>query len=432
MPKYKSCQRLVCLCFVLLCSSRGHRHIDLILACFLAPAYPLTTYRYLLQSVSCADRIFVKTMQHHARRLPNGLLSGLARIFLVSITISISSTTSVAATMTHSQMRTLTLLSRNIAVAPPQTHRQTQTLSSRSAPCQLNCANGGHCEYTGSDDAQLSHDIQSGHLVQKCICLPGFVGMGCEIPSPCGVQDTQCDYCTIVADEMSKFAGMMCRKPFTEYCNAVTATTDFCTNGGKCMASFVAAHLAPGNTTANSQFAGLGCICNPAFYGPHCELLKLPHHTDDPEILTLASVGSSSSGTILTTRDSESDNSSNSGVNSSNNGNDSSNNSNNSNNSNDSNDSNDSSNSSNSISNKSLDLTSAFSLTVLVASVASFLIVVAGSVLIRRSRHQREARRRHLYGRDMPGSGLMRGGYAGSEQYAAEFASLTRAGRNII
>jgi hypothetical protein len=359
-------------------------------------------------------------MQHHARRLPNGLLSGFARILLVSITISISSTISVAATatMTDTQMKTLTLFGRSVAADPPETLRQAQTLSSRSAPCQLNCANGGHCEYTGSDEAQLSHDIQSGHLVQICVCQPGFVGMGCEIPSPCGVlevKDTQCDYCTVVADEMSKFAGMMCRKPFTEYCSAATATTDFCTNGGKCVASFVAANLAPGNTTANSQFAGLGCICNPAFYGPHCELLKLPRHVDDPDILTLASVGSSSSGTISTTKDSESDNSNDISISG--------------------NSDNDSSSNSDSISNndnKSLDLTSTFTLTVLGASLASFLMIVAGSVIIRRSRHQREVRRRHLHGPDMPASGLMRGGYAGGEQSTAEFASLTSAGRNVI
>jgi hypothetical protein len=360
--------------------------------------------------------------QHHARRLPNGLLSGFARILLVSISVSSTTsvaatmtntqTTSVAATMTHTQMKTLTLFSRSVAVDPPETQRQAQSLSSRSAPCQLNCANGGHCEYTGSDQAQLSHDIQSGNLVQTCVCQPGFVGMGCEIPSPCGVlevQDTQCDYCTVVADEMSKFAGMMCRKPFTEYCSSATATTDFCTNGGKCMASFVAANLAPGNTTANSQFAGLGCICNPAFYGPHCELLKLPRHVDDPDILTLSPFDSS-----LTTKDSESDNSNNISGNSDN----------------------DSSRNSDSISNdnKSMDLTSTFTLTVLGASLASFLMIVAGSVIIRRSRHQREVRRRQLHGPDMPASGLMRGGYAGGEQTqgAAEFASLTRASRNII
>lgn len=352
-------------------------------------------------------------MQHHARRLPYGQLLGFARILLLSI--SISSATSVANTVTHTQMQTLTLSRRSVTATTSETRRQTQTLSSRSAPCQLNCANGGYCEYIGTDEAKLAHDIQSGHLVQKCVCLPGFVGMGCEVPSPCGEQeqqDTRCDYCTIIADEMSKFAGMMCRKPFTEYCNAATATTDFCTNGGKCMASFVAAHFAPGNTTANSQFAGLGCICNPAFYGPHCELLKLPHHADDNQILldtekfTTTSGASSTSNTTSTseaTRDSESDTNSISDTNT------------------------------NSISdntNNSLDFTSVFSVTVLVASVASFLAIVVGAVTIRRYRDLLAARRRH-HGYVMPASsGIMRGG--GSGESAAEFAPLTRAGRNII
>jgi hypothetical protein len=247
--------------------------------------------------------------------------------------------------------------------------------------------------------------------------------MGCEVPSPCGEQeeqDTQCDYCTVVADEMSKFAGMMCRKPFTEYCNAATATTDFCTNGGKCKASFVAAHLAPRNTTANSQFASLGCICNPAFYGPHCELLKLPHHADqnllDPEKFTTASEASSTSSTSETTRDSESDNSNSSSNNTSS-------------------DNSSSNNISSDSTSNSLDLTSVFSVTVLAASVASFLIVVAATVAIRRYRHRLVARRRH-HGHAMPfaGSGVMRVGEEAQQGHgsAAEFASLTRAGRNII
>jgi hypothetical protein len=316
--------------------------------------------------------------------------------------------------MTPTRIEARTQLSKSVAATTAESRRQTQTLPSRSAPCRLDCANGGRCEYTGTDEAQLSHDIQSGRLVQTCVCLPGFVGMGCEIPSPCAgdheEQGTQCDYCTVVADEMSKFAGMMCRKPFTEYCNAATATTDFCTNGGKCMASFVAAHFAPGNTTANSQFAGLGCICNPAFYGPHCELLKLPHHVDvnptlfDTETFTTASVDSSTNGSSATIRDTESDKSNNSNSNKN---------------------------------NKILDVTSVFNATVLVASVASFVIVVAVSMLIRHFRHQRLARRRHLYGNDMPSasSGLMRGGYGGAsgeQGGAAEVVALTRAGRNII
>jgi len=41
----------------------------------------------------------------------------------------------------------------------------------------------------------------------------------------------------IVADDVSKFAGAMCRSPATEYCNV--GDISFCTNGGSCRVNIV-------------------------------------------------------------------------------------------------------------------------------------------------------------------------------------------------
>jgi hypothetical protein len=272
-----------------------------------------------------------------------------------------------------------------------------------NARCRLNCANGGYCSYKETDQAQLAHDIQSGQLVQKCTCPPGFGGMGCEITgaSVCKLPERRCNdgsdcaqrnngeyTCDcLVADRVSKFAGMMCRKTFTEYCNTASAATDFCTNGGKCKGSFVAAHLAPGNTSANAAFANLGCICNPAFYGPHCEFLKVPHHQLDSE---------SDGGIALL-------------------------NNNNNNNNNDD------------------DAKTAFPITVLVAAVAGILSVFLGSVTLRRFRYQSMSRRQQQQqhqqqgqhqGRNLGTGNIIRGEEENNS--AVEFAPLTRAGRNII
>jgi hypothetical protein len=80
-----------------------------------------------------------------------------------------------------------------------------------------------------------------------------------------------------VAEEVSRFAGLMCRNPYTEFCADKydpKESTSFCTNGGKCKSSFISAQVAPGNTTINNEYRHLGCVCPKEFYGPHCELLK--------------------------------------------------------------------------------------------------------------------------------------------------------------
>lgn len=164
--------------------------------------------------------------------------------------------------------------------------------------CTLECENGGYCEFVAEDDATLEKEAQRGDLIQKCICTPGYSGLGCEIKvnqcaednlcyngMPCTHEDGSSSYrcdCAL-ADRVSTFAGLMCRAPFTEYCTGryeSSSSTPFCTNGGKCKSSLIAAQVAPGNFTVNVQKQHLGCMCPPDFYGSHCELLKF-----DPSLL---------------------------------------------------------------------------------------------------------------------------------------------------
>ena len=187
------------------------------------------------------------------------------------------------------------LLLALVAIPFASTAQKQQFSTIISGLCRLECENGGNCSYVDNNETVLAHDMQSGKLIEKCTCPPGFGGTGCEIPveqcqeptrechngAPCTLSASTGAYTCdcVVADAVSKFAGMMCRKPFTEYCNNAGGSVSFCTNGGKCKNSLVVAHLAPGNFTAIQAIRHLGCVCNGAFYGPHCEFLKLPHNT---------------------------------------------------------------------------------------------------------------------------------------------------------
>jgi len=74
----------------------------------------------------------------------------------------------------------------------------------------------------------------------------------------------RCD--CIEADGISAFAGHMCRKPHTEYCN--DEGTAYCTNGGTCVNNLVSQMIRleyPGSDS---------CACPKEFSGPHCEFLN--------------------------------------------------------------------------------------------------------------------------------------------------------------
>lgn len=167
----------------------------------------------------------------------------------------------------------------------------------------------GYCEFVSQDTGKLSLLVQSGKLIERCICPTGFGGLGCEIHlrqcnlkdkscyngMPCMISETDGEFvCDCAeADHVGKFAGMMCRNPYTEYCVShftPDQTTPFCTNGGKCKGSIMAAQVAPGNTDANVLFKDEGCICPRDFYGPHCEFLLFDRLEWDDESVGRSSI----------------------------------------------------------------------------------------------------------------------------------------------
>jgi hypothetical protein len=160
----------------------------------------------------------------------------------------------------------LSLLALNVALA----QTQSAWINPGMIACELNCLNDGYCTFVEGTTEALVRTIQSGHLIEKCVCKPGFTGLACEqtveqcsLPErtcqngvPCSENDLgewSCD-CS-KADELSEFAGYQCRKPATEYCTGdhnVYAALSFCTNGGRCVSDFLAADVAPGDATLDT------------------------------------------------------------------------------------------------------------------------------------------------------------------------------------
>lgn len=98
--------------------------------------------------------------------------------------------------------------------------------------CQLSCQNGGYCTFLSSSPSDLLPIFSDGGLIEHCVCPPGFTGLTCANAAQYGgTLGADCSE----ADEVSNFAGAMCREPSTSYCGNVGITNrGFCTNGGLC------------------------------------------------------------------------------------------------------------------------------------------------------------------------------------------------------
>ena len=56
------------------------------------------------------------------------------------------------------------------------------SLSPMGRDCILECENNGFCEFVADTVNQLQKIAQSGGLIQRCRCPPGWGGVVCEIP----------------------------------------------------------------------------------------------------------------------------------------------------------------------------------------------------------------------------------------------------------
>lgn len=150
--------------------------------------------------------------------------------------------------------------------------------------CHLACQNGGYCTNISADERTTLEIFSGGHMIDHCICPPGYSGLTCENVveqchdlkchngAPCSFKNGQylCD-CS-EADAISRFAGAMCRDPATSYCGqGGIHNRGFCTNGGLCKANL---SLDSSALLGNDYAINDGCHCPPEFEGPHCEFLK--------------------------------------------------------------------------------------------------------------------------------------------------------------
>jgi EGF-like domain len=145
--------------------------------------------------------------------------------------------------------------------------------------CDLECSNGGYCTLLDGTEAELAHKAQSGMLIEVCVCPPGYTGVTCEnVVEECTLPERTCHNkvpcrkitssssssftgewscdCSL-AESISNFAGRMCRDPITEYCTGKfthNSALSFCTNGGRCLGDFIAAKIAPGDTSVNKKY----------------------------------------------------------------------------------------------------------------------------------------------------------------------------------
>mmetsp|Transcript_11571 Transcript_11571/g.23730 ORF Transcript_11571/g.23730 Transcript_11571/m.23730 type:complete len:437 (-) Transcript_11571:263-1573(-) len=166
-------------------------------------------------------------------------------------------------------------------------------LAPKGKDCLINCENGGICEFVAEELRDLRYIAQSGGLIQRCRCPPGWGGVSCEIPTEncvlstktCEISKRPCDkvgnqwtcHCHIAANVDSNFAAAVCKRGYTEYCSDYydpEGPLYFCANGGKCMSDFLSAKESPGDLSARRKYMDAGCMCNENFHGERCEKLK--------------------------------------------------------------------------------------------------------------------------------------------------------------
>lgn len=96
----------------------------------------------------------------------------------------------------HFEKSPLSAAEKVVASRKDRRKRDTMVIldEATKVPCNLECANGGYCTFVADDDAvTLQREVQSGQLVQRCVCRPGFSGLGCEIEIPqCSFPERKC------------------------------------------------------------------------------------------------------------------------------------------------------------------------------------------------------------------------------------------------
>mmetsp|Transcript_15069 Transcript_15069/g.32917 ORF Transcript_15069/g.32917 Transcript_15069/m.32917 type:complete len:482 (+) Transcript_15069:172-1617(+) len=179
-------------------------------------------------------------------------------------------------------------------------HDTHTKLAPKGKDCVIDCENGGLCEFVSDSLRELRHIFQSGGLIQRCRCPPGWGGVACEIPTEncilrtktCELSGRSCDkvgnqwtcHCNIADQVDNNLAAAVCRRGYTEYCSDYydpEGPLYYCTNGGKCNSDFLSAEESPGDLATRRKYMDAGCRCNENFYGEHCEKMRF-----DPVHLT--------------------------------------------------------------------------------------------------------------------------------------------------
>jgi len=165
-------------------------------------------------------------------------------------------------------------------------HELIQQLSGGTGICNLECENGGKCQFGIKEiDYSFETQVQKGdHLYQHCLCSKGFKGENCGIYEEELTMDSKCgdDHChhggicsstkngyemcdcsatNKIASNVA-FAGRYCEVTSTSICNGGSKKQgvngkQFCTNYGTC--------VDPKNNGIYS------CDCPNGYTGDHCE-----------------------------------------------------------------------------------------------------------------------------------------------------------------